>query len=254
MKIFTSQDEKGSDTMERAEFLNKMRSMAEALYDHVSPQYWVKFGGEVDEPHLRYLQKFLEHIPPGGVVLSAACGAGRFDGLLVEAGHPVLGIDQAAGMLKQARQHFPLEDFPQLQYEKLGLQEMNFEAAFEGAICMDAMEHICPEDWPGIMRNFQKALKPGGLLYFTTDWDEPGKMESSYQRAQALGFPVVYGEVVDELEAAYAQAVAGGPVLDASVYHFHPPLQQVRAWVSQAGLTIIEVGTGSEYHHILARK
>jgi len=240
--------------MEREEFLKKMRSMAESLYDQISPQYWVKFGGEVDETHLTYLQKFLERIPPGGVVLSAACGAGRFDGLLVEAGHPVLGIDQSAGVLKQAREHFPLESFPQLQYEKLGLQEMNFEAAFDGAICMDAMEHICPEDWPGIMRNFQKALKPGGWLYFTTDWEEAGKMESSHQRAQALGFPVVYGEVVDELEAAYEQAKAGGPVLDASVYHFHPPLEQVQAWVTQAGLAIEEVGTGSEYHHILATK
>jgi 2-polyprenyl-3-methyl-5-hydroxy-6-metoxy-1,4-benzoquinol methylase len=239
--------------MERAEFLIKMRSMAESLYDDISPQYWEKFGGDVDETHLVYLQKFLERVPPGEVVLSAACGAGRFDGLLVEAGHPVVGIDQSAGMLKVARTHFPLERFPQVRYEKMGLQEMNFEAAFDGAICMDAMEHICPEDWPEIMRNFQKALKPGGWLYFTTDWEEAGKMESSHQRAQALGFPVVYGEVVDELEAAYAQAKAGGPVLDASVYHYHPPLEQVRAWVAQAGLAVEEIGTGSEYHHILAR-
>ena len=30
--------------MERAEWLKQMRSMAEALYDQVSPQYWVSFG------------------------------------------------------------------------------------------------------------------------------------------------------------------------------------------------------------------
>ncbi len=240
--------------MERVEFLKKMRSMAESLYDHISPQYWVEFGRDADETHLAYLQKFLDQTPPGGMILSAACGAGRFDGLLVEAGHPVIGIDLSAGMLKQAREHFPLERFPQLQYEKMGLQEMNFEAAFEGAICMDAMEHIPPEDWPGILRNFQMALKPGGVLYFTTDWDEPDVMERSYQRAQALGFPVVYGEVVDELEAAYEQAKTGGAVLDASVYHYHPPLEQVRAWVTQAKLEVVEIGTGSEYHHVLARK
>lgn len=240
--------------MERVEFLKKMRSMAESLYDQISTQYWVELGGDVDKDHLTYLQKFLERTPPGGMILSAACGAGRFDGLLVEGGHPVLGIDQSAGMLKQAREHFPLERFPQLQYEQMGLQEMNFEAAFDGAICMDAIEHICPEDWPGIMQNFQKALKPGGRLYFTADWEAADVMERSYQRAQALGFPVVYGEVVDELEAAYEQAKTGGPILDASVYHFHPPLEQVRAWVAQAGLAIEEIGTGSEYHHILARK
>jgi 2-polyprenyl-3-methyl-5-hydroxy-6-metoxy-1,4-benzoquinol methylase len=240
--------------MERAEFLKKMHNMAEALYDDIAPQYWVNFGRDVDEPHQVYLQKFLDRILPGGSVLSAACGAGRFDGLLVEAGHPVLGIDLSAGMLKKAREHFPLERFPQLRYEKMSLQEMNFEAAFAGAICMDAMEHICPEDWPGIMLNFQQALMPGGRLYFTADWSEADVLERSYQQAQALGLPVVYGEVVDELEAAYAQAKAGGPVLDASVYHFRPPLEQVREWVTQAGLTIEETNTESEYHHILARK
>ena len=30
--------------MERAEWLKQMREMTEALYDHISPEYWVKFG------------------------------------------------------------------------------------------------------------------------------------------------------------------------------------------------------------------
>jgi cyclopropane fatty-acyl-phospholipid synthase-like methyltransferase len=165
----------------------------------------------------------------------------------------VFGIDQSAGMLARAREHYPAERFPQLRYEKMGLQEMDFSAAFDGAICIDTMEHICPEDWPEILRNFQKALKPGGVLYLTTDWAEADELEASYQRSQARGLPVVYGEVADELDAAYEQAKTGGPVLDASVYHYHPPLEQVRAWIGQAGLTVEEIGAGSEYYHILAR-
>ena len=30
--------------MERAEWLKQMREMTEALYDHISPEYWSKFG------------------------------------------------------------------------------------------------------------------------------------------------------------------------------------------------------------------
>ena len=69
--------------------------------------------------------------------------------MLLEAGHSVVGIDQSAGMLARAREHFP-----EAQYEKISLQEMDFREAFDGIICMDAMEHVCPEDWPGILRKF----------------------------------------------------------------------------------------------------
>jgi hypothetical protein len=40
-------------------------------------------------------------------------------------------------------------------YQKLGLQEMNFREEFEEAICLDALEHICLEDYPGILRRFR---------------------------------------------------------------------------------------------------
>jgi 2-polyprenyl-3-methyl-5-hydroxy-6-metoxy-1,4-benzoquinol methylase len=145
--------------MERAEWLKQVRSRAEALYDHISPQYWVTFGLSEDETHQQYLKKFLERVLPGGAILSAACGAGRYDGLLLEAGHPVVGIDQSAGMLARAKEHFP-----DIEYKKMALHEMDFHEAFDGVICMDAMEHICPEDYPGILRGFQEALKLGGVL------------------------------------------------------------------------------------------
>jgi cyclopropane fatty-acyl-phospholipid synthase-like methyltransferase len=143
-------------TMERAEWLEQMRGKAEALYDHFSPFYWVKFGLGAGETHQAYLEGFLARIPPQSTLLSAACGAGRFDGMLLEAGHSVVGIDQSAGMLARAR-----ERFPEIRYQKMGLQEIDFQEAFDGAICIDAMEHVCPEDWPKILRGFREALKPG---------------------------------------------------------------------------------------------
>ena len=102
------------------------------------------FGLSEDKTHQQYLQKFLKRVVPGGAILSAACGAGRFDGLLLFAGHPVVGIDQSAGMLARAKEHFP-----EVRYIEMALQEMHFRETFDGVICMDAMEHICPEDYPG---------------------------------------------------------------------------------------------------------
>jgi len=239
--------------MERAAWLKQIQSRAEAVYDRISPQYWVNFGLSPDETHLQYLQKFLKRVVPGGLILSAACGAGRYDGLLLEAGHPVLGTDQSAGMLERAK-----EFFPQVSYQKMALQDMHFRDMFAGAICMDAMEHICPEDYPGILCAFQAALKPGGMLYFTADREEEPDFDLQYyfERARAAGLPVVFGEVVDE--AAYDLAMAlpemTGEQSDIAVYHYYPPLERVRQWIIQSGLVIEEEGPGSGFHHFVASK
>jgi len=233
--------------MERAEWLKRMRDKTEKLYDHFSPLYWVKYGRSVDETHREYLFKFLERVPPGSNLLSAACGAGLYDGLLLEAGHSVVGIDQSEGMLARAREHSP-----EVRYEKIGLQEMDFREAFDGVICIDAMEHVCPEDWPEILQRFREALKPGGVLYFTVDLGGE-YVEGAYERAKALGLPVVFGEVADKVEEAYERTKAlemsmvPDELADSAVYHYHPSLEQVRTWVRQAGLAIEEEGTGNGY-------
>ena len=254
--------------MERAEWLKKVRIMAEALYDHFAPAWWVKYGLEPDPPHRQFMEKFLGRLEAQSAILDAACGGGLYDGMLIEAGHRVLGIDQSGGGLARAREHFPLDRFPNLRYAKMGLQEMDFRAEFDGLICIDALEHICPEDWPGILARFQKALKLGGVLYITVDAAEQGDYRPAYERARAMGLPVVFGEEADQLNALYAQAMAldalapgglSGEKLDLTVYHYHPSMEQVRAWLDQAELAIEEEetegeGSGEGYVHLLARK
>ena len=241
--------------MERSEWLKQMRAMTEAIYDHDSPEYWTKFGVYPNETQLEFLRKFLDRIAPHSTLLSAACGTGRYDGILLEAGHTVLGIDQSAGMLEQAKEHFP-----EIQYEKMGLQEMNFHEAFDGLICVDALEHVCPEDWPGIVRNFSVALKTGAVLYFTVEVHDPEELKDSYKRSKAMGLPVVYGELADQVQTSYDRLNAyiargtSGALPELEVYHYYPPLEQVRAWLEESGLVIEEQGTGLWYQHFIARK
>jgi 2-polyprenyl-3-methyl-5-hydroxy-6-metoxy-1,4-benzoquinol methylase len=254
--------------MQRAEWLKKVRSMAETLYDHGASSYWVKFGKEIEPTHRQFLEKFLTLVRAAGTILDAACGAGLYDGRLLEAGHTVLGIDQSAGMLTRAREHYPHDQYPNLHFLKIGLQNMDFQAVFDGVICIDAMEHVCPEDWPVVVAGFNQALKPGGVIYVTVDVQESGDYGEAYERARAMGLPVIYGEEVDELDEAFAEVMehdwvdpswkVTGERLDNSVYHYHPSVQQTRDWLVQEGFTIEEEfrGTGymEEYMHVLARK
>src|SRR4030095_12066590 len=142
----------------------------------------------------------------------AACGAGRYMSDLLEKGHTVVGLDQSQGMLARAG-----AEFPTVQLEKIGLQEIAYHEIFDGAICMDAMEHIFPEDWAGILDNFWRALKPHGYLYFTVEMAEADDIEAAFRRGQQLGLPLVYGEWAD-----------------GEVYHYYPSVAQVREWVEQA--------------------
>lgn len=107
--------------------------------------------------------------------------------------------------------------------------------------CYRRLQHISPEDYPRILRKFQEALKPGGMLYFTMDRADLGELEEAYKRVRAKGLPVVLGELVDEVDVAYAQVKVSdqpvpGALADAAVYHFYPSLDQAREWIDQAGL------------------
>lgn len=222
--------------MDRMTWLKEMRRECEAQYDdRWASQYGEQWGLYSNASHLAFLQDFLSLLPANGVVLDAACGAGRYLPYLLEQGHAVLGIDQSQGMLAKAR-----EKFPGVPLEKIGLQEMAFEGRFDGVICMDAMENVCPEEWLLVLGNFHRALKPRGLLYFTSetiDTADESEIRQAFERAQQAGLPVVYGEYPDE-----------------EVYHYHPTNQQVQTWSLQAGFAVIRAGDGDGYHHLLAQK
>lgn len=249
--------------MERTVWLEKMRRQAEALYDHWAPAYWVKFGLHPDSTHHQFIDRLLARLGAQCDILDAACGAGRYEPLLLEAGHRVFGVDQSAGMLARARDHFPQEGYPQLRYAKIGLQEMDFRAEFDAAICIDALETVCPEDWPGILTRFERALKPGGWLYATVEVAELWGVDvrRAYEQALTLGFPAIYGEVietVEDIDAEYAQGIAldwhGITGEQFYLYHYYPTLEQVRLWCAQANLAVEEEGMGDGYAHFLARK
>ena len=50
-----------------------------------------------------FIARLVETCPPGGIVLDAPCGTGQYFAQVAEAGRRVVGIDQSAGMLEQAR-------------------------------------------------------------------------------------------------------------------------------------------------------
>ena len=222
--------------MDRIAWLREMRRDCEEQYDRYSPLYGEEYGLYSNITHQEFIREFLRLLPQDGAILDAACGAGRYLPFLLEKTYFIVGVDQSLGMLERAR-----ASFLEVHFEQMGLQEMTYADVFDGAICMDAMENVCPEDWALVLGNFHRALKPGGYLYFTAETMENAdedEIRQAFERAHQAGLPVVYGEFPDE-----------------GVYHYHPTNQQVREWVQQAGFEILKEGNGEIwYYHILLQK
>lgn len=222
--------------MDRITWLREMRRDCEEQYDREAPLYDTEGGVYSNIAHQQFIQEFLDYLPENSKILDAPCGTGKYLPFLLEKRHSVTGIDQSQGMLERAK-----AKFPEVQFEKVGLQEMAYREVFDGAICMDAMENVPPEDWPLVLGNFYRALKEHGYFYFTAETienaDENG-VNQAFERFQQAGLPIVYGEWPDE-----------------EVYHYHPTSQQVKEWAQQAGFEILKDGNGEIwYYHLLVRK
>jgi SAM-dependent methyltransferase len=205
--------------MDRRAWLAERRAATRAEYDAEAAEY-----DALDYPRdaqAGYVARVLEQCPPDGLVLDAPCGTGRYFAQVRAAGCRVVGVDQSAGMLAQAGAKQLAE-----RLELGGLQELAFEAEFDAVLTIDAMENVPPEDWPLVLANLRRAVRPGGVLYLTVEEtnDEPGKA-TAHAGLTATGVPAVPGEVVEG---------------DVAAYHFYPERDRVVAWIEKAGLRVEE--------------
>lgn len=218
--------------MERAMWLGEKRRVSEVRYDTLHAVTYDQNWGHINVSHRLFLQRFLDLCPQECTILDAACGTGKYWSLILESGRIVVGVDQSQQMLLQAS-----KKFPHVHTDKMGLQEINLSAAFDGVICVDAMEFIPPEDWPLVLNNFSRALKSHGHLYFTVELIEARERDGAYREGQKQGLPLVEGEYAHE-----------------GSYHYYPALEQVRIWAGQMSFSVTEEGEGDGYHHFLVQR
>jgi SAM-dependent methyltransferase len=123
-------------------------------------------------------------IRPGAMVLDAPCGTGKYFPAVAAAGHQVAGTDQSAGMLARARQRGIA-----VRLDQVALQDLSYAREFDAVLTVDAMENIPPEDWPLVVANLHRAVRPGGVLYLTVEEVEQAKIDQAFQRLSARGCP-----------------------------------------------------------------
>jgi len=200
--------------MDRQAWLAERRRAVVAAYDAEAPDYdKSEYPSDLQQ---EWVARALRLIPPGGIVLDAPCGTGKYFPLVAAAGHQVVGVDQSAGMLAQARARGVA-----VELEQVALQNLSYAGGFDAVITVDAMENIPPDDWPLVLANLHRAVRQGGLMYMTVEEVEQAKIDEAFRNLCALGLPAVRGEIVE------------GDVLNGPSPHLTP--ERVPSWVPQTG-------------------
>ena len=147
---------------QRRVWIDERRASVVAAYDAEAATY--DRHPYPNRPQQAWVKRLLTLCPERSIVLDAPCGTGRYFHLVAAAGHRVVGIDQSAKMLAEAQRRGIAIDL-----QHVGLQELSFVERFDAVMTIDSMENVTPEDWPGVLANLHRALRPGGHLYLTVE-------------------------------------------------------------------------------------
>lgn len=211
---------------DRRAFLAERRAVSIQRFDALHSQHYDAHWAAIGAVHADFIARLTGLARAGGEVLDAACGTGKYWPALIAAGLRVTGIDQSAGMLAQAsRKH------PDVPVRVLALQDLqdtaDLHGRFDGLICVDALECVAPEHWPGVTSGLAATLRTGASAYVTVELRQSPLPPPADPRQ-------VPGEVIED-----------------DSYHYYPARPQVREWLNAAGFAVSQQADNNEYWHLL---
>lgn len=158
----------------------------------------------------KHLNKLLDVLPGGSLVLDVGCGAGRpIDIYLSSHGMRVTGIDISEAQIELARANVPQATFSVKDMSDL----IDGEFTVDALVSFYAIFHTPREKHLELLKKFKTFLRPGGFILVTmgsSDWEGSEnnfcgtKMywshfgaEKNIEIVREAGFEIVFSEIDD---------------------------------------------------------
>jgi 2-polyprenyl-3-methyl-5-hydroxy-6-metoxy-1,4-benzoquinol methylase len=173
-------------------------------YDALSYLY----RGDTEEPehYATWLTQLRERVPAGGAILDLGCGCGvPLARDLAASGYEVTGVDLSDVQVERARQLVPAASFLRADATQVELLPSSFDAV----VSLYALIHMPLDEQPSLLGRIGRWLRPGGWFLATTG-----------QRAWT----------------GTEDGWLGG---EAPMWWSHADAATYRAWIEQAGLSVV---------------
>lgn len=126
-----------------------------------------------------WLDRFLTHVGPGGIVLDVGCGMGEpIARYLLGRGVRVVGVDASPSMIEGCRTRFP-----ESEWRVADMRELELGRRFDGILAWDSFFHLGMDDQRAMFPRFAAHALPGAPLMFTTGPAQGEAIGSYHQEA-----------------------------------------------------------------------
>jgi len=142
--------------MTKASFAVKQTMRAYELHRSTYIQEWDRRPYRLS----RFLERWMEGLNPGSVLLDLGCGVGQDSRYLRRNRHGVVGTDLTWSFLRIAHRRSKRLPLVRADFHHLPFQEQSFDGIWAAA----SLIHCPSSRFSGVLRRLRRLLKPGGLL------------------------------------------------------------------------------------------